>query len=109
MDQCWRSLAEKMEDEVLDKYKVEDSKREAFKVRSAQLEWRRVRENKRYWREDCWERIFSLHKEYNLQRQQSKQDQLTEGEEMKQQQRMNIMKDLTKKIRSKGRMDAESR
>ena len=28
---------------------------------------------------------------------------------MKQQQRMKIVKDLTKKIRSKGRMDAESR
>ena len=41
MDQCWRSLAERMEDEVLDKYKVEDSKREAFKGSSAQLEWRR--------------------------------------------------------------------
>ena len=37
MDQCWRSLAEKIEAEVLDKYKVEDSKREAFKGRSAQL------------------------------------------------------------------------
>ena len=33
----------------------------------------------------------------------------TEVEEMKQQQRMNILKDLTRKIRSKGRMDAESR
>ena len=28
---------------------------------------------------------------------------------MKRQQRMNIMKDMTKKMRSKGRMDAESR
>ena len=38
MDQCWRSLAERMEDEVLDKWKVEDSKREAFKGRSSPLE-----------------------------------------------------------------------
>ena len=30
-------------------------------------------------------------------------------EEMKQQQSMKIMKDLIKKIRSKGRMDAENR
>ena len=36
-------------------------------------------------------------------------EDLTEGEEMKQQQRMVIMKDLKKKIRSKGRMDAKSR
>ena len=52
---------------------------------------------------------FSLFREYNLQRLQSKQEESTEEEEMKQQQRMMIMKDLTKKIRSKGRMDAESR
>ena len=35
------NLAERMEEEVLDKYKVEESKREA-------LEWRRVRKNKKY-------------------------------------------------------------
>ena len=56
MDQCWRSLAERMEDEILDKYKVEDGKREAFKGISAQLKWRRVRRNKKNkitkWREN---------------------------------------------------------
>ena len=26
MDQCWKNLAERMEEEVLDKYKVEESK-----------------------------------------------------------------------------------
>ena len=26
MDQCWKRLAEKMEEEVVDKYKVDDSK-----------------------------------------------------------------------------------
>ena len=29
MDHCWKKLAERMEEEVLDKCKVEDSKREA--------------------------------------------------------------------------------
>ena len=62
----------------------------------------RVRKNKRYkmrkWREDCWAIIFSLCRECNLQRLQSKQEVLTE-EEMKQQ-RMVIMKDLIKNIRS---------
>ena len=76
MDQCWWSLAERMEDEVLDKYKAADSKREAFTGRSAQLEWERVRRSKknkiRKLGEDCWARIFSLFGEYNLQRQQSK-------------------------------------
>ena len=31
MDQCWRNLAERIEEEVLDKYKVEEGKREAFR------------------------------------------------------------------------------
>ena len=53
---------------------------------------------------------FSLFfKEYNLQRLQSKQEESTEEEEMKQQQRMAIMKDLIRKIRSKGRVDAKNR
>ena len=59
------------------------------------MEWRRVRRNKRYkitkWREDCWARIFSVFREYNLQRLQSKQEELTEEEEMKQPQRMAII------------------
>ena len=59
--------------------------------------------------EDCWARIFALFREYNLQRLQSKQEDLTEGEKIKRQERMKTMKDMTKKIRSKGRMDAESR
>ena len=54
-------------------------------------------------------REFSLFREYNLQRLRSKQEESTEEEEMKQQQKMVIMKDLTRKIRSKGRMDAENR
>ena len=49
-DQCWRNLAEKMEEEVLDKYKVEEGKREAFRGRDHPLEWRRVRKNKKYQR-----------------------------------------------------------
>ena len=48
MDLCWKTLAERMEEEVLDKYKVEESKREAFRGRGAALEWRSVRENWKY-------------------------------------------------------------
>ena len=47
MDLCWKKLAERMEEEVLDKYKVEESKRGGFKGRGDTLEWRRVRNNKR--------------------------------------------------------------
>ena len=69
------------------------------------MEWRKVSKNKRFkirkWREDCWAIIFSLFRENNLQRLQSKQEESTEEEETKQQQRMAIMKDLMKKIRSK--------
>ena len=50
-----------------------------------------------------------MFREYNLQRLQSKQEELTEEEEMMQPQRMAIIEDLTKKIRSKGSMDAQNR
>ena len=84
MNQCWKNLAERMEVEVLDKYKVDDSKREACRGRGSPLEWRRVCRSKNYkigrWREGCWARIFSLFREYNLQRLQSKQEESTEGE-----------------------------
>ena len=43
MDFCWKDLAERMEEEVLDKYKVEESKREAFRGMGASLERKRVR------------------------------------------------------------------
>ena len=43
-----------------------------------------------------------------MQRLQSKQEESTEEEEMKQQQRIAIIKHLTKKIRSKGSMDAKT-
>ena len=48
MDLCWKSLAERMEEEVLDKYKVEKSERGALQRRGNPLEWRRVRRNKKY-------------------------------------------------------------
>ena len=42
-----KNLAERMEEEVLDKYKVEESKRGAFKGRGNTLKWKIVRRNKR--------------------------------------------------------------
>ena len=48
MDPGWKNMAGRMEEEVLEKYKVEESKREAFRGRGAPLEWRRVRRNKKY-------------------------------------------------------------
>ena len=101
-------LAEKMEEEVWTTAKEELTEGEA-----SFWHGRLVRKSRKYsirkWREDCWARIFALFREYNLQRLQGKQDELTEGEEMKQQQRMKITKGLTNKIRSRGRMDAENR
>ena len=97
-----------LKEEVLDECKVEDSNREAYK--GAPLEWRRVRRSNKYrirtWEEDCWARIFALFREYKLQRLQSMHEDSTDEEEMKRQQRMNVMKDMTKVIISKGRMDA---
>ena len=44
-----------------------------------------------------------------MQRLQSKHEDSIEEEEMKRHQRMKVMKDMTRKIRSKGRMDALNR
>ena len=77
------------------------------------LAWIRVRRCKKYRIKKVERRLlgknFSFFEEYNLQRLQSKQEDSTEDEEMKQQQRMAIMKDLIKEIRSKGSMDTKSR
>ena len=113
MDPCWKNLAEKMEEVVLDKKEVEECKRGANRGRGSTLEWRRVRRikkfRKRMWREDCWARIIALFREYNLQCLQSMNEDCTEEEEMRSQQRMKLMKDITKKIRSRGWMDAKNR
>ena len=112
IDQCWKELSEKIDEEVLDKYKVEDCEREAYRERGARLEWTRVRRSSKYrtrkWREDCWARIFAWLRVYNLQRQSMHEDS-TEEKEMKRQQKMKVMKGMFMKIRSKGRMDAENR
>ena len=47
MDQCWKKLAEKIEEEVLEKYKVADTKRGAYRGRASLLEWRRVRKSRK--------------------------------------------------------------
>ena len=65
MDQCWKMLAERMEEEVLDKYEVEESKTEAFRGRCASLQWRRVRkkqeiQNKHVGEKTAGARIFSM-------------------------------------------------
>ena len=109
VDEFWK----KIEEEVLNKYKVEDSKRGAYRGRGTPLERRRVRRSKTYrarrWGEDCWARIFAWFREYKLQRIQSMKVGSTEEEEMKQQQTMKVIKDMTRKIKAKGRMDANNR
>ena len=51
--------------------------------------------------ESCWARMLSRFREHNLQRKQGMQEGQTEKEEMRQQQRTRVMKDMTKKIRAK--------
>ena len=63
----------------------------------------------REWGEDCWAIIFALFREYNLQRLQSMHEDSTEGDEVKRQQRMKVMKEMMKKIRPKERIDAGNR
>ena len=57
MDLCWKKLAERMEEEVQDKYKVEESKREASRGRGALLEWRRVRKKTRNTEQESGEKV----------------------------------------------------
>ena len=87
VDECWMRIAEKIEEEVWDEYKVDGSKREACKGRGAHPEWRLVRRRKNYplrqWSEDCQAKIFSWFREYNLQREHSMHLGATEKEEMK--------------------------
>ena len=52
----------------------------------------------RKWGEDCWARIFSWFGEYELQRKKGMKESQTEKEEMRQQQRMKVMMDMTRKI-----------
>ena len=61
----------------------------------------------RKWREECWARIFSLFREHNLQCLQKQAGGVNGRRRDEAAAKMKIVKDLTKKIRSKGRMDAE--
>ena len=99
-------MAGKIEGEVLNKYKVEDSKREAFKGRGAPLEWRRVRRCKKY-RIKSGEKISGQELRF-VQRVQlaaaAKQAGGVSGRRRDEAAAKN-MKDLTKKIKPKGRME----
>ena len=61
----------------------------------------------RKWGEDCWARIFLWFRGYELQRRKGVQERQTENEEMRQQQVIKIRTDMTRKIKSKVRMDAK--
>ena len=103
VDECWTIVVGEIEEDVLNKYNVENITR-TYRGRGAPLEWGLVRRRKKYrqgkWVEDCWARIFSWFGECNLQRLHSMHDDSTDGEEMRQRQRMKDMKDMTRKIRA---------
>ena len=66
MDLCWKKLAERMEEEVLDKYKVEESKRGPSKVEETPWngeEYAETREIKLESGEKIAGRTFSLSSE----------------------------------------------
>ena len=96
-----KKVSENIENEVLKKYNVEVSKRGASKEEGEPSESRMVQRVEKYqprkWDEGCWASIFSWFREYNLQRKQGMQKKETR------QQRMKVMKDMTGKIRAKGR------
>ena len=81
----------------LDKYKSERQQKKSIQRQRLSFAMDRVRRSRkkriRKWREDCWARRYSSFREYNLQPLQRMHEGSTEEEEMKQQQRMTIMKD----------------
>ena len=96
-DQCWKKLAGRMEEEVL------DSKREAYRGRGSPLKWRRARRSRKY--RTRMEKISgqesSLGLESNLQRRQSMFEVSTEEKEMRRPQRMEVLKDMVGKMDQK--------
>ena len=56
---------------------------------------------------DCWARTHSLFREYRLQRSKNMQASQTE-EEMRQQQRTKTMTYMIRRIKARGRMDANT-
>ena len=111
-DEFCKRIAENIEDEVLENTRWRIAKREAYRGRGVPSEWRMVRRIKKYqlrkWSEDCWARIFSWFREYNLQRKQGLQEGQTGKEEMRQRQRMKVTKEMLRKIRANGRTDANN-
>ena len=89
-----------MEEEVLDKYKVEDSNRDANGGRGSC-------EAAKSTGQESGEKTAG--QESSPCSENTTCNDSTEGEEMKRQKRMKIMKEMTKKIGSKSRIDAENR
>ena len=48
VNECWMKIVRKIEDEVLDKYKLENTNKEAYRGRGEPSEWRIVRRVKKY-------------------------------------------------------------
>ena len=97
---------------------VENNKVEVNKGRSTQRkggkpsEWRPVQRVKKYqprkWSEDFRAGIFSCFREHDLQRKKGMRECETEEEEMRQQQRMKIMTDMTRESKFLGRLYANN-
>ena len=83
-----------------------------YKGSGEPLAWRIVQRVKKHqsrkWSEDCWARIFSWFREYSLQRRKRSQESKPQEEDRRQQQRMKTMADTTRKIKAKGRLDANN-
>ena len=103
INQCWKKLVEKWRLKFWTDARSRTAKEMLSKAEVSR--WRRGTQKQETQSKNMERRLLGK----NLCLVQSKQEELEEVEEMKQQQRMKIMKDLTKRIRSKGRRDAESR
>ena len=111
VENLWKELREKWREEVLEKF--DGARKNAYKLRGETLEWRIVQREKGYQPrkccEDCWATVYSWLMDYSLSRSKRMQEAgNTDEEERKQEQRMKTGTDRTRKIKAKGRMDANN-
>ena len=104
----WRSMSQGWRKRFWTSTRWRTAKEELIETEALFLEWRRVRRSRKYIIRKCGE-LFCKHflslcsENTTCSVCKACRRDSTEGEDMKRQQRMKVVKDMTKKIRSKGR------
>ena len=113
INDLWKDLCERVERKVLEKFQERRGQERYVQGRGEPRECLFVKKEKETSTsqvgEACWAGNFSwFREEYSLQRKKGVQAGETEEEDIKQQQRMEIMAGMMKKIKANDRMDAKA-